>query len=320
MSFNKFLIFILIFGVYSSYSQQDKSIESPKFTLKMNMNRNTLTNYKFIEVSDVTRILSDSSTRKFKRESIFYYTLKVPNTAEEGFSTFEISIDSLNYKFTEDNEVYEYNSQDEKPSPVSFEDLKNTVVPLGKEYNITYSPYGEIVKIEGESLDWLKNYVVVESKGTLDSLQTHLWLDGISKSRLASISDAKKISFPISQVCIDSAWKSFMEFQVMNITCLDSSKAKIVNINNGVFRIMGESTKFNTIKDPVRFYGFKDFLVNITKAEGVGKYDMVFGPRGLMRSLNLNYEIKFTGKVKQEVFNDFIKTKQSWEMINQYKY
>jgi hypothetical protein len=333
MSFSKVIILIMVIG-FSGLSAQtnidkpkkndsksSKETELPKFSLKMNMNKNTFSIYKFTENSKIVRTMSDSSKRRFSRDAEYYFTFKVPNSPDNGFNTYEFSIDSLKYKFTEDGDTYEYNSQSDNPGPVTFEDLKNTVVPLGKEFTLTYSPYGEIVKVEGESLDWLRNYVVVEGKGVLDSLETHLWLDGISKQRLVSICDPKKLIFPANQVYLDSNWNSTMEFQVMNITCFDTSIAKIKSLSNGVFDIVGESTgKISALKEPVRFYGFKDYLVNVIKINGNGNYEMVFGPRGLIRSFKLNYFVKLTGKVKQEVFNDMIDTKQSWEMLNQYKY
>lgn len=300
------------------FSQSSKKKDDLSYSLKMKFPVNISNVYKMKEITNVKRSFSDSTNKEYTRDLTWYFTQKVSSSSKDGFTVVEVVIDSVEYKFKEGEAEFKFNSQGDDPGVLTFEDVQSTTVPLGKSYEMTYNPYWEVSKIEGENLEWLRNYVLKDGK-VLDTLKKILWLDGISIERLSHITDIKKLTFPVGPVEPDSVWRSPFTIQLDGINFYDTLKTNIPKHTSGFQYIDGTTDKIFAQKNPTRFYGIKNTLVSIDSCKGKGTYSLTITPRGSIRTATADFNVEILARVNKETFKETIVTKINWELIGQFK-
>lgn len=316
-----FILWIII--THPAFSQEGakKSELPPAYKLNYKPPQTIRHVYKMHDSTVVTRIFSDNSTKKFTREVIYYFNFVMPNPPKEGFMTLEVSIDSLKYKFTEGEAVFEFDSQADNPGALTFEDLVATIVPLGNEFNMTYSPYGEVAKIDGERLEFLIDYIEQQKKNPMsDELINFVWQEGISLDRLKFLADVKKIFFTLEPIEIDSLWETPFNFQLDYINFEDTLIAKISKFKDGYFYIDAVSTNIQAKNKPAKLYGIKTQLIEVADTKGTGTFNLVMHNRGFVSKAELKYNVEIGSYIKKEYFKQKIETKTSWELLKQYKF
>ena len=313
-----FLLFLLNFG-FQAYGQNFQSDDS-RFGYKLFIKypTNIVHKYKMTETTKVIRTYSDSAKKEYIREVTWYFSQLARSSPKEGFIEIEISIDSLNYKFTDADKKVVFNSQGDDFSAMAFPDFKYCQVPLGKSFNMIYSPYGEVAKIEGERLDELSSYIETKGQTILDSIEKFIWLDGISFENLTYLSDIKKVMFPPGLIKVDSSWKSPFETKIDGIYLYDTADVKFVDYNNGNFTVKANSKNLKISKKQAVIYGVKNF-VKVDQCKGSGSYLISISPKGTIQNAESEFNIDF----KISNLNDFIlekiKTNVVWELTGQYK-
>ena len=318
------LVAVLLVLQLNAFAQKtsgeaQKGPETLKFRPVHVFPKNVLNVYKYTDSSDVTRTFTDGSISNYQRTITFFFTVKQTNPTENGFATVETSIDSVRYWFKEKNAEIKWDSQDEMAGGINLPDLKAQTVPLGKYYNMTYSPYGEVAKFEGEKLDEYFDYINKNGKGMKDTVELYLWTDGASSGRLAQITNVRKILLPQESIEIDSIWRTPFNIQFENINCYDSVDAKIVRVQNGETRIEALVKNIKAEQGNFRFYGIKDRLLNVKSSSGIGIYTLDLSPRGSIKRAEGNFDVEFVVPIKNEQFIQKIKNHCVWELIGQFK-
>lgn len=294
-----------------------KSSAAPGIKLKLNFPTSVRHIYQMSDTTVVYRTYSDSSTKKYTREYEFSMTERQLSDPEKGFYKIDVSIDSLNYRFKDGEAVYDFNSQADNPGALTFEDLVVNSVPLGKDFEMTYSPYGEVIKIEGERLDWLKNYIEEEGKGLPDTVLKFFWLDGISLNHLKYVADTKKLIYPVYQVNVDSSWKSPFDFMINGMYYSDTAYAKITKIGDGEIHIQSKLNNIRALDKYGKFYNIKGQLLQIVKSQGTGYYNLVLSSKGTIKKAELVTNVDITVKVNRDVFTERISSKVVWDLLKQ---
>ena len=247
-----------------------------------------------------------------------FFTQTAGDTRKDGFLTAEVSVDSLFYKFTEGDAVYEFNSQAENPGALTFEDLKAVSVPLGKFFDMKFSPYDEVVAVEGEKLDWFRNYVVEQGRGYLDTATSFMWLDGISIERLKYITDVKKLIFPTEPQFIDSLWFSPFHFQIEGLNFSDTVGAKVTQVIDGYKTIEVKNIKLKPYPQTGRFYGIKGMLLSVESAKSNGSFMLSLTPKGSVRRAEGTFETELTSRVRKDKFTEKVSVNAVWELLGQF--
>lgn len=298
-----------------------KSEEPPAYPLKFIPPQTIRHVYKMHDSTVVTRIFSDNSTKKYTREVFYYFNFVMPNPPKDGFMTFEVSIDSLKYKFTEGEAVFEFDSQADNPGALTFEDLVTTIVPLGNEFNMTYSPYGEVAKIDGERLEFLINYIKQQKNNPMsDAIINFSWEDGISIDRLKFLADVKKIILPTEPIQIDTVWKTPIDLQFDHINFYDTLTAKITKFQDKLFYISGVSNNIKPKNKPAKLYGIKTQLIEVADAKGEGTFELILHSRGFVSKAEAKYNLEIGSYIKKEYFKQKIETKTTWELLKQFRF
>jgi hypothetical protein len=272
--------------------------------------------YKMTENTDVTRILSDSSVIKYNRTVEYYFSQFVMDPPQTDFVKISVSIDSILYKFNEGNGDVLYNSQDEAQKNVNHPDVAVITVPMGRTFELTYTPYGEIADISGKDLDELRDYVSNQGKKLLDTVDKFIWIDGISNEHLAHLTDVRKILLPPKMISPDSIWLSPFEIQIDGITFLDTLPVKVVKYSGGIFEMNSESKTLKNKNTRAKIYGINKFI-QIDSCNGSGKYKIKVGPRGNLGYSSAIFNVELYSHLAKSYFKESITSKYEWTLINQ---
>lgn len=318
------LLAVFISMQFAAFSQKNsgeaqKGPEVLKYRPVHLFPKNVLNVYKYTDSSEVTRTFTDGTSSSYKRAITFFFTLKQTAPTEKGFATVETSIDSVRYWFKEKNAEIKWDSQDEMAGGINLPDLKAQTVPMGKFFNMTYSPYGEVAKIEGEKLDEYFDYINKYGKQMTDTVELFLWTDGASLERLAHVTNVRKILMPEESIEKDSTWRTPLNIQFENINCFDTVDARITSVQNGETRIEALAKSMKTPLGNYRFYGIKDRLLSVKSISGGGIYTLDITPRGTIRKAEGSFEVEMVVPIKSDSFTQKVKNHCVWELMGQFK-
>lgn len=329
-SVKKILCFTAIYLLLSNfsslcYAQEAKKGNEPnkkdtlfyKIPIKYSATKSRV--YTITEVADITRKYSDSTVKQYKREIIYYISQKAPDAPQNGFQVINVSVDSLEYKLTDGSKVYEFSSIKNISGSSNFPDIQHTVVLLGRNYDLTYSPYYEITKYEGEDLDWLRDYITGTGNLNLDKMKEFIWLDGISNSRLNHIGDLIKLQIPLVEIQPDSVWYSKFAIQVNNIGFAGNAETRFVSSSDGNYRFEAIPKSITPVNNTVRLYDIVD-LAEIKNYYCGGKYTLYINFQGIVNEAIGDFTTDVRYMVKREEIQEHIKSSYRILFINQYSW
>ncbi len=299
------ILIVLIAGTINASADDD--VEKGQCFVTYSMPFGVVTTYKVTEISSTVRTNQDSTKASWADTTVFYLTRLVKNPAQDGFQMATVTVDSIKYLPS-------------KPTGIPLdktESVRKTCLE-GKTADITYSPYGEIAKIEGKDLEWIRNYVEEGSDELSD--ETYFdWQQCLSDARIASVFDMKKIILPQGLIPTDTIWTCPIEFYAAGIRFYDSIACKIVKLDQKEYNISTSSLNVNNIEHRAHFYGI-DKLGTIKSAKGSGSIQITLSRRGTVSKTMLDYSISTENKAKNEIFSENIHTQIQWEVLRSFKY
>lgn len=315
---NLFIMIICLFALtYSSFSQKEKSIdekEKKQEVLDFKIAPKFLTNvyYKYIltDTTTVSRIFKTGDTIRFQRYITYYYTIEAPAMPENGFITLSVSLDSLSYDYSDGNKkVHYYTQDDEGVPPYNLKDFTQISCPNGLNFDITYSPYFEVAKIDGENLIDRRQYISSPETGIRDSIQKFIWFKGLSDDFLSSFADPLKNILPINRVAIDSSWVKPYKFYINNVLYIDTAITTLKDFDTKTFTMIADLKNLKTEEKQILTFGIEDF-VNVDSATlGKGQIKVELTARGVIQSTEINTKINQVLSYKNQKFNQIVDTK-----------
>lgn len=276
--------------------------------------------YSYNEKTEVLRTYSDSSTFSYSRDITYFFDVKEPSVPKDGFTTLEISLDSVHYKFTKGDFEYFYNSQSIEPGNFKIYDYLSNIVPMGQFFTMTYSPYGNISNIEGEELEFFLQNSIIDKKDAFEPIDYFLWKDGLSDNRLIHISDFKKVHYPNYRLAEDSTFISPIEFQLNHINIKDTVKMTFEDISAGYMTFGGSLSDVEFDNDQIHVEGIDNYLVNIKDVNAKGTIETILSPRGTPEETTLIVEMLINAEVKVEKFSEKVNSTMKWELLGQWEY
>lgn len=328
--FSKFfnlLALILILGVSSSFAQsgsaeksgEGSSVLPPSYILKGIFRATVYYSYVLSDTTIVTRIYADSSSQNFTRIVKYFLTITQPDLPEKGFSKVDVNIDSIHYKFIEGNKTYTFSSLDNfDPKIFYFDDFKTISIPMSKEFTLVYSPYGEVAKIEGERLDYFRNYIKNTLKESNDSVLIYNWTDGLSDERLKSIGDVFKLIYPSNPVYQDSLWNSPFFIQLEGLNFIDTVAIKVIGSEGKNYILEGNFRTPLLIPKKVKFYGLNNLTWDIKMKGAKGNFVQKLTSAGAVQDFTINFDFSIVVGTTQKVFEQTTQKKIHWELVKQY--
>lgn len=313
-----------MFGLFAltsiSFSQNQKSIdekEKKQEIVDFKISPKFLTNvyYKYIltDTTTVTRSFKTDDTVKFQRYITYFYTIEAPALPENGFITLSVSLDSLIYDYSDATKKVHYNTQDDDGvPPFNIQDFTQISCHNGLNYDMTYSPYYEVAKIDGENLIEKREYITSPETGIRDSVQRYIWLKGYSDDFLSSFADPLKNTLPMNRVAIDSSWTKPYKFFINNVLFVDTAKTTLKDFDTKTFTIVADLNNLRTDEKKILTFGINDFVQVDSATVGSGQIKLELTARGVMQSTEINTVINQALIYKNQKFNQRVETKQRY--------
>ena len=295
--------------------------EEPRFYIFSKFPVNVVHLYDFTEETKVSRKYSDSSTVDYTRYLNYDISLHAPSPPdEEEFQNILVSVDSLIYRFKDSDDSVSYNSQDDEAvPPFNILDYEQSGVPLGKEYELRYNPYYEVVDVTGEQLEFDINYIKDPEKGMNDTLRRFVWLNRLSDKHLSFMADIRKGLFPDFKAPEDTSWKADIYLELDGIPLGDSVRVHFKEYTVRNYLLEGESIGIIPIKASAVVHNIKS-KSEVLDAKGDIKYEMKVSPRGVVNLLKIDADVTFKMKIEKEVFHQRVQSVYTWELGKMYKW
>lgn len=274
--------------------------------------------YEFTDSAKVKRVYPDNSIAEYTRVYTYYLTEIRKKDYDDGFQKISVVIDSMKYYFKEKDAVVEYNSQDTKSKRSTFDDLIMKTVPMGRDFDMTISPYSDVVKVEGDHLDQLMK--MLHPKGPkVDTMIVIGWERGISLPSLAYFADLDKSILPNEMMYKDSVYKEPFSIQVEGVNYVDTALVKLEDELNSSYVIKGKFNKLTSKPEIVKLYNVK-FPTQPLSSKGSGFYEIQIDMHGTIQNVRseINSETKF--KYNESTINQTVNSKLNWKLKGQYKW
>ena len=314
----------LMFLSTSLFSQDSpKKAEKPHepmYKILVRFPVNVSNKYIYKESSKITRTYSNAKTQDFSRDLTYHFSLRAPSAVDkDGFQLIEVSVDSLEYKFTSKDTTIYYNDQRDDLRPPKLDDFNNKMVPLGLNFQMTYSPYQEVAKVGGDMLVEKRNYLTDPKTAPQDELNKTTWVNGLQDESLLNIFDVVKGFPPNHKIDVDSSWDKALICEVEGSRFTDSVTFTLANFNIQSYTFKGVSKKIMPIESVVRMFGLSQ-IIDYTNAEGTSEYLIKMHPRGSVNQIDANYNIELTYQVANDFIKQKVETKKTWILDKMYKW
>ncbi len=323
-----FLVFQLIcFSFVFSQSdavrggeKKDKTPEIIKYKIAPNYVVNLSHKYIFRDSSIVTRVLSDNTTTSYKRNLQFYTTLRAPSAPKDQIVNLICGIDSMLYEYNDGVVNIKYDSQnDESIPPFKYFDFQKYFISLGKEFDLTISPYNEPVTMKSDQIESVFFKMNDELGGMKDTLSRFTWERVLAMENLQFFVDVNKGITPDNKTSIDSTWIDVIHLVIDGVNFKDSVQFKLVSYNTREFLINGKSLSMKAIPGKSRFQGINR-IVDVTEGSGSADYKLTMTNRGVVSLLEINTDANFKALVGKDEFKQNVKSKFSWKLDKLYKW
>lgn len=320
-AFSKFylILVLLIFLSYNSAISQENAEagEGPReYEIDFTFPTNVYHNYIYSQHTEVIRKFDSGDEIKFNRDLTFWITMKAPDKKENGFLTVEVQIDSLEYRLSSDvDTVYFHSFNDEgRFPPFNVKDYEYHSIPLGMEFEITYSNYNDVAEISGNMLDEKLRMITDSLDGIKDENRLKMWLDGLSLDNLSFYADPIKNMIPDTPLALDSSFTTSVHSNIDGINFVDTVEVELSNISPRNFILKASSLNSFFKRDKYPSYKF-DTLVELIDLKNESEYTVRISPRGNLNLLEIVSSSILTKSIGKDTFKEEINSKHSWQLM-----
>ena len=307
-----------IAGFQSAVAQRPSTSAPPKvqtYDLQAKYHSGIAQSYVIEEKTTAVRTHSDSSKKSYERNVLYFATIRCIE-AREGLSTIVVTLDSLQYKFTADGKDVSYDSQSDI-TPKNFADLNNYIGPLNRPYNLTTNPYGEVSKVEGEQVDFWRDYLNENREG-LDSVIYLIWIQSLENTNLLQYGDLQKRVVPGRAYAVDSSWQHDLTMRFDGVVYSDKVSSKLDAYAGGLFILTTEDT-LKAAPQRIHVYGVPD-ISNVKEGASVVKNSISLSNAGTLQEVTCEAKSWYKATVMNETFVQHVTTNVSWKLIGQYQW
>jgi hypothetical protein len=319
------VLFLTIAGLNAQSTGGNKENEELVFVLKHKYPVNIVHQYYLFDSCNVTRDFAGSDSMSYSYQILTHFNNKAPNRRDdEGFLDVLVSIDSLDYSCTDysDSTNVSFNSNaDDAIPPFGNNHFMQAMVPVSKEFFLSYSGYNEVVDIYGDRYaSHIQRYGKDPKTMITDSIQKFIWVEGVDLDNMAFIADvAKDLLPPNDRIAVDSSWKAVIYNKVNGIKIVDTVEFKMDKYTAKQYILKGKSVGMSL--DNKRTLPYKiPLLLTPESISGTGEYEIKMTPRGAIEQLNSKYDIAVKVPLRDSYYTEKIKSNISWVLVGRYNY
>lgn len=277
-------------------------------------------NYQLTETTSVVRTGKDMQPMEYRREVVYYLTQFADQEPQKGFTTVQVNIDSMTYTMVRGGDTWTYNSQEAAASQnLTLPDIEASSALLNRPFMITLSPYGEIVKVESQDIDWLKHYVVVEGRTMLDTLKKFTWLDGVSGPVINNLADVRLNLLPFTFVEPDSTWKRAVSFRAAGMDFIDTARVTVSKADGDNYLLQAHADSLRPIQRMTHKFDRNDFVM-VTGGTGRADMSLTVSPFGVVHQAGWTLEAEAQLSEGAQEFRERVRKVYSLTLTGQYRW
>ena len=297
-------------------SDEDYSprVEMREYRLQYNFAENVDYIYKMNVKTEVIRTFSDNTTQKYEREMELHLSFRRPSGLENGFARVLVGYDSILYKFSDGKYKAQWFSHGDDANP-KVADFDIVFPILGSSYTSIISPYFEVAKIEGNALEESK----IRIEKITDTTSYRIWKKYLSDDNLNFYSDMNKNVIRNGRFALDSTWKMRFTIPIEGIryTC-DTAKVEFYLYDGKNFHIKAEMPQmYANTNDSATVIGLNRNILSVdTTSFSSGFWDISVSPRGMINTVEGEFQTQADMQLNKMRFSDAITTKIKYEYIS----
>lgn len=272
--------------------------------------------YEITEQTTATRWYSDSSQKNYDRTITYFTTIRCIESMD-GIARVVVNVDSMRYRFMADGRLVEYDSEKDV-SPKNFSDINAYIGPLNRPFTLTVSPYGEVSALEGEQVEYWRDYLADNSSG-IDSVTYLMWTQAISDENLLHYGDLQKRVVPGLTTGKDSTWNLTMTLRVDGVTYKGRTKATLTDVDGGLLTMTVSDTLQAVAPQPLRVYGVP-YVVQLTEGHADVSHTLQMSRTGSIQQVDNVASTWWKGRVLMEEFTQRVRTTTTWKLKGQYQW
>jgi len=272
--------------------------------------------YEITEQTTATRWYSDSSQKNYDRTVTYFTTIRCIESMD-GIARVVVNVDSMRYRFMADGRLVEYDSEKDV-SPKNFSDINAYIGPLNRPFTLTVSPYGEVSALEGEQVEYWRDYLADNSSG-IDSVTYLMWTQAISDENLLHYGDLQKRVVPGLTTGKDSTWNLTMTLRVDGVTYKGRTKATLTDVDGGLLTMTVSDTLQAVAPQPLRVYGVP-YVVQLMEGHADVSHTLQMSRTGSIQQVDNVASTRWKGRVLMEEFTQRVRTTTTWKLKGQYQW
>ncbi|MGA0045980.1 MAG: DUF6263 family protein [Candidatus Kapaibacteriota bacterium] len=272
--------------------------------------------YEITEQTTATRWYSDSSQKNYDRTITYFTTIRCIESMD-GIARVVVNVDSMRYRFMADGRLVEYDSEKDV-SPKNFSDINAYIGPLNRPFTLTVSPYGEVSALEGEQVEYWRDYLADNSSG-IDSVTYLMWTQAISDENLLHYGDLQKRVVPGLTTGKDSTWNLTMTLRVDGVTYKGRTKATLTDVDGGLLTMTVSDTLQAVAPQPLRVYGVP-YVVQLMEGHADVSHTLQMSRTGSIQQVDNVASTRWKGRVLMEEFTQRVRTTTTWKLKGQYQW
>ena len=235
----------------------------------------------------------------------------------DGIARVVVNVDSMRYRFMADGRLVEYDSEKDV-SPKNFSDINAYIGPLNRPFTLTVSPYGEVSALEGEQVEYWRDYLADNSSG-IDSVTYLMWTQAISDENLLHYGDLQKRVVPGLTTGKDSTWNLTMTLRVDGVTYKGRTKATLTDVDGGLLTMTVSDTLQAVAPQPLRVYGVP-YVVQLMEGHADVSHTLQMSRTGSIQQVDNVASTWWKGRVLMEEFTQRVRTTTTWKLKGQYQW
>ncbi len=318
-----FLLFFLFnnlsFGQEAAQTGTEKVEEAPKYDVSFDLSQLVYHIYRFTETTKVKRVFEDNTVNEYEKTVTYWFNVFVPGPEDEnGFLVVEVKTDSMSYNLASNDMKINYITTDfEMDMPLNYMDFFSSYVQYGQTFNMLYSPYGDVSKVDGAQLESERT----QYAKTHNEIKRNQILSSLSNESLKFSFDVSKGIYPPFEVTKDTSWNSESQFYVCNVPLNGELKNTFIGFSNNEYHI---NTKMDSLslKSQLENIILPDLDKNctITSAVATGEINTDLHTSGYVKYSKANLKALLTGKLGNFKFNQVVETTYTWDLLGKFQY
>lgn len=319
------LLIILFIGVATAISTDTKNDKDEKkkkpilYRLKQSFEPNLTQIYRMTEKTKVLRTYEDSTKFQYEREYTYFFSIRARGGYDEtGYQPLFVSIDSLHYNYKDDQHQFNYTTTLGSKMPNHY-DLTKTFAVNAIELEVKFSKYFDIAEIDGEMINWNRNYVTNEKTAPKNEFLRNMYQKRYSDKTFKHLIDLGKKVLPATEIEKDSAWTSELNIDINQASFKGYVSSKMNALRTDNYQIVTDIQGMKLVDEQYRLEDKKRYAtIDSSKVAGTMKYKLLFG--GQFEYIESNIDALLFGTVSNFKFKEEIHQENTWDLLGTYAY